>query len=100
MNNVLFKERKGQAMALTVVGCVFALGLGGLPAQAQQSGSFASPSFQRVWSRTDSLVAQGRVARSWIWGPAPGKSLTEPFKESPAGQRLVQYFDKARMEIN
>jgi hypothetical protein len=35
-----------------------------------------------------------------MWGPAPGRSLSEPFKEGTNGQHLVQYFDKARMEIN
>lgn len=69
------------------------------PASAQANG-FADPAFQRVWERTDLPVQQGKVARSWVWGPIPGKSLKEPFKESPGGTHLVQYFDKARMEIN
>ena len=38
--------------------------------------------------------------RTWLWGPTPGQSAQEPFKEGPGGQHLVQYFDKARMEIN
>jgi hypothetical protein len=92
--------KRQQIGILILAAYLVVLGLGGPTAQAQQLDSFASPSFQRVWSRTDSLVAQGRVARSWIWGPTPGHSLTEPFKESPGGQHLVQYFDKARMEIN
>src|SRR5205809_2298134 len=32
---------------------------------------FAHPAFQRVWDRTDSLVASGRVSRTWFWGPGP-----------------------------
>jgi multiple sugar transport system substrate-binding protein len=68
--------------------------------QAQTPG-FASPAFQRVWERTDKLVADGTVKRTWLWGPKPNTAaLTEPNKESPGGNRQVQYFDKSRMEIN
>lgn len=65
-----------------------------------QSSTFADPAFQAVWERTDLPVAQHKVARSWVWGPAPGKTLREPFNEGQGGQHLVQYFDKSRMEIN
>src|SRR4051794_14484539 len=71
----------------------------GAGAQGQQA-SFANSAFQRVWERTDLPVAQGRVNRTWLWGPTPGQTAQEPFKEGPGGQHLVQYFDKARMEIN
>src|SRR5205823_15109357 len=55
----------------------------------------------RVWKRTDSLVASHAASRSWFWGPAPNtKGLTEPYAEGKGGQRVVQYFDKSRMEIN
>jgi hypothetical protein len=58
-------------------------------------------SFQRVWERTDLPVATRQAARTWMWGPgANGPLLVEPYRESPGGQRLVQYFDKSRMEIN
>ena len=65
-----------------------------------QSSTFADPAFQAVWQRTDAPVAEGTVSRTWVWGPTPGKSLQEPFAEGPGGSHLVQYFDKARMEIN
>src|SRR6476659_715896 len=61
---------------------------------------FADPAFGRVWTRTDQLVAQGQVARSWLWGPAPGATTSEPWSGAPGGRRVVQYFDKSRMEIN
>ncbi|MGI8587435.1 MAG: LpqB family beta-propeller domain-containing protein [Chloroflexia bacterium] len=71
---------------------------------AAQTGNgtqpFADPAFQRVWNRTDLLVQQGHAGRSWYWGPTPRTSTQEPNQESPGGQRLVQYFDKSRMEIN
>lgn len=63
--------------------------------------SFADAAFQSVWQRTDKPVADGRVSRSWVWGPNPfTEALYEPYAESPGGTRLVQYFDKSRMEIN
>src|SRR5690242_13828682 len=69
------------------------------PAQAQRA--FASAAFASLWDRTDSLVANNVVTnRSWYWGPGPGVSGLEPYAQSPSGYRLVQYFDKARMEIN
>lgn len=67
---------------------------------AAQGDAFASPAFRNVWTRTDAPVAEGKVARTWVWGPVPGRSLQEPFREGQGGQHLVQYFDKARMEIN
>ena len=68
--------------------------------QTQAGNGFADPAFMRAWQRTDQPVSLGRVARTWVWGPEPGRSLQEPFKEGPGGMHLVQYFDKARMEIN
>ena len=67
---------------------------------AAQAASFADPAFEALWQRTDALVQQGKVARTWLWGPAASASRTEPYRDSPQGQRLVQYFDKSRMEIN
>ena len=62
--------------------------------------AFADSTFQHTWERTDAPVAAGKVVRSWYWGPAPGKSMEEAYAGSASGKRLVQYFDKARMEIN
>ena len=76
-----------------------------LPIQAaalpQPSPSFAATAFNDLWTRTDSLVAAGDAKRSWFWGPQPNTAgLMEPYAEGAGGQRLVQYFDKSRMEIN
>src|SRR5919199_3498335 len=62
----------------------------------------AHPSFRRVWDRTDSLVASGQVARTWFWGPEPRAAAQEQYVDAPTGTgtRLVQYFDKSRMEVN
>jgi hypothetical protein len=61
---------------------------------------FADPSFQQLWARTDQPVSMGQVQRSWYWGPQAGETRSESYSGSPTGTRLVQYFDKARMEIN
>ena len=62
---------------------------------------FAHPAFQRTWERTDKVVASGQVQRSWYWGPtANTPGLNEEYIEGAGGRRLVQYFDKSRMEIN
>lgn len=61
---------------------------------------FADPAFQAVWARTDSPVSVGQANRTWMWGSLPDTpGLGEPYVESPGGTRLVQYFDKSRMEI-
>ena len=64
--------------------------------------NFADSTFDQLWMRTDMGVANHSVTRSWIWGPAPGAAGREAYAEAPdgSGQRLVQYWDKGRMEIN
>ena len=66
-----------------------------LPAQA---ASFADPAFQSVWERTDLPVAAHKVNRTWYWGPGPSSEAKQ--EKFEGGTRLVQYFDKSRMEIN
>lgn len=65
--------------------------------------AYAHPAFQRIWDRTDHPVQQGQVSRTYFWGPGPNTpGLFEQYNESPLGNRLrlVQYFDKSRMELN
>jgi plastocyanin len=58
---------------------------------------FADPAFQQLWAKTDANPS----GHSYVWGPAPFTGgLMEDYKEAPGGKRLVQYFDKARMELN
>ncbi|HMA33630.1 MAG TPA: hypothetical protein VKY74_04040 [Chloroflexia bacterium] len=82
------------------VGLALVLSAAGSMAPAAAQTAFADPAFQRNWERTDQPVAAGQANRSWYWGPTPGFSIMEPDKDAPGGARLVQYFDKARMEIN
>lgn len=56
--------------------------------------------FGSLWNRTDQPVAQGRASRSWTWGPQSFGTGTERYADSPDGRRLVQYWDKSRMEIS
>ena len=69
-------------------------------AQSQFNVSFVDLAFQRVWTRTDGLVADGSAVRSWVWGPGSWAAGREPYAEGPGGTRVVQYFDKGRMEVN
>lgn len=61
---------------------------------------FADRSFLQIWERTDAPVLESKTQRSWYWGPKPNQALQEPYSGAKGGTRLVQYFDKARMEIN
>lgn len=57
--------------------------------------------FDRTWSRTDLPVSEGLVNHTWMWGPEPFTgAMKEPYAEAPDGERVVQYFDKSRMEDN
>jgi hypothetical protein len=58
------------------------------------ASAFAAPGFQQQWQQGEAIAAN-------FWGPlATAKDgQQEPYKEAPGGQRLVQYFDKGRMEL-
>jgi hypothetical protein len=61
---------------------------------------FAAPAFGAAWSPVDEPVASGAVQRGWVWGAGPNSAgIMEPYRDAPGGTRLVQYFDKARMEL-
>ncbi|NJN18654.1 MAG: hypothetical protein HC822_21560 [Oscillochloris sp.] len=59
---------------------------------------FADARFDRIWTRTDSSAV--RSGRTWYWGPNPWFDYAEFLRQGENGLRTVQYFDKARMEIN
>ena len=61
----------------------------------------AAETFEWWRTRTDGPIELGLDVRSWFWGPEPASGVrTEPYREAVDGERLVQYFDKGRMEIN
>lgn len=77
------------------------LAVHGVNAQTTTGGRyFADDAFRRIWERNDRPVEQVQTDRSWTWGPNSPFNGSEQYKQSPYGRRLVQYFDKARMEIN
>ncbi len=59
----------------------------------------SDPAFAQLWGHTDAPVAGGTVARSWIWGSQPN-GFASVLENYDGKQRLVQYHDKARMEVN
>ncbi len=63
--------------------------------------NFNDGAFGNTWNRVDKPVQDlPNVGRGFVWGPqAPGSDAinTEPYDNV---SRKVQYFDKARMEIN
>lgn len=86
-------------IALTATTLVAALAAGGArPAQAHMA--FSDPAFERVWERSDKPVQERVAVRTWMWGPEATYTAYEPYAEGPAGQHLVTYLDKSRMEIN
>lgn len=59
-----------------------------------------SRSFEETWQPADLPVAEGVVERTWIWGPASIATGFEEYDGTASGERLIRYYDKARMEIN
>jgi hypothetical protein len=63
--------------------------------------SFETDAFERTLARTDQPVADGRVNRTWMWGPSGHtNAFEEVYYDAPGSTRLVQYTDKSRMEDN
>lgn len=80
---------------------VTSLNLGSRVADAQVAQPLA---FERVWAKVDKPVAVHRADRAWVWGPGPYQpAFSEPYILSGdgavSGSRLVQYYDKGRMEL-
>ncbi len=57
------------------------------------AASFATAAFQTQWVRGEAITTN-------FWGPLSTSDggRSEYYKDAPAGQRIVQYFDKGRME--
>jgi len=58
------------------------------------ASSYAAPAFQTQWNAGEAVAPN-------FWGPLElaKNEQQEPYVEAPGGTRLVQYFDKARMEV-
>lgn len=57
------------------------------------------PAIEAVWRQADGAVADGAVARAWLFGPQPVAIATEGYRDSPTGRRVMVYYDKGRLEI-
>jgi hypothetical protein len=89
-------RRRFRATAFVLTLGLFAL-LIPLPATAEAP---ANNAFTALWQRTDLPVAVDHVHRSWMWGdPASATPVVESYDGAPGGVRVVQYYDKGRMEI-
>ncbi|NWJ46162.1 MAG: hypothetical protein HXX08_09810 [Chloroflexi bacterium] len=97
LNNA--SDRNFRLNRLRLLGVVFLILLTLNMTLTVEAGSFAAPAFENTWRRPDLPVLQQAVKRSFVYGVESFYSSYEPYDESPNGQRLVQYFDKARMEI-
>lgn len=100
MNRQRLVSLGGAAMLLASM-----LPAGTLPTVAAPLNQDVPPdtaAFSNVWNRTDALVASSAVKRSWFWGPQAFWTTREIYLDDPTGTgtRLVQYWDKSRMEIN
>lgn len=80
---------------IAVLGLVASVGL----SLSSAAGTFPDQAMEKVWNRSDLAVEQGKATRTWLWGPGAFASTQEAYEQSPAGSRLVAYFDKSRMEI-
>jgi hypothetical protein len=88
---------------VTVLAGLLALSMVAPAAANHENGDhpFGDPRFEERRDRTERPVIEGDVDRTWVWGPTPHTdAFMEPYADSPGGERMVQYFDKSRMEIN
>jgi hypothetical protein len=93
----LFVEHTGRAVTPPPGGPPPDPGAPRPPVNLPNDKTIAHSAFQQRWAASDRDAA----GRTYVYGPAPfTDGLREPYANSPGGQRLVQYFDKARMEIN
>lgn len=68
---------------------------------AQAAIQFNVPAFSTTWQRVDKPVADlPNIGRGYTWGPAINQAASVKTETYDTRIRQVQYFDKARMEIN
>jgi hypothetical protein len=97
---------RGWRKILWALVALFAANLLLLPAPdaSAQATESQVAAFRKYWARTDDLVYEGIVKRSWIWGP---KALEYTYRDSyrfdkddKATARAFRHYDKGRMEID
>lgn len=95
-----FLRRSGSAVVAGLMAAAIAASVspvGAAPFDGTRN-QFADRGFEAAWSRTDSEAVRG--GRTWYWGPGPWFDYAEFYRQGQNGLRTVQYFDKARMELN
>lgn len=96
--------RRLGALTAIVAMLISMMGVAAVGAYHEDDGAihpWADPRFEARWARADLPVSTGAAVRTWIWGPSPyTPGMWEPYVEAPGGERLVQYTDKSRMELN
>lgn len=82
----IFRNLSGMAL-----GAILAAGVR-IPVGA--AADFADPAFESQWRAGEAIAPN-------FWGPlsTATAAIREAYREAPGGQRLVQYFDKGRMEL-
>ncbi|CAN5563808.1 hypothetical protein BH24CHL1_BH24CHL1_16930 [soil metagenome] len=71
-----------------------------LTRQTQAQPAYADDAFETTRDRLDKPVEDEQTSRTWFWGPEPiSEGILESYVESPGGERLVQYMDKAQLEL-
>jgi hypothetical protein len=97
--NFLF--RIGLSFLLALAAIFSGPGFGFAPQAAQASFGFNDPAFKQRWNRVDFPILYSELPpRGYTWGPpiaGSGWITAETYDGQP---RTVEYFDKARMEIN
>ncbi len=83
---VVFRGLSGTAIGALVVG--------GMRIPIDAAASFADPAFEAQWRAGEAIAPN-------FWGPLSTAAgpIQEAYREAAGGQRLVQYFDKGRMEL-
>jgi hypothetical protein len=96
----IMHSRLGIVVALGLIASLFVSSLSAVAQDDFEYYPIATDEFETVWERTDYPVQQLEVARTWVWSPGGfTDAIIEDYAEGEDGERLVQYFDKSRMEM-
>ena len=70
------------------------IGVSLLPVRQADSPTFANPAFEEIWS-----ARSASTSGFDLWGSEPLAWRIESYADAPGGRRIVQYFDRGRMEL-
>ncbi len=79
---------------LLLLAVVVLISVSFLPVRKSDQTTFANSMFERLW--TEQTAAAGNLD---LWGSEPLLWRVEPYADAPDGRRIVQYFDRGRMEL-